>query len=183
MKEVEQAWLAYQRKLFSFIRSKVETTEDAEDILSDVFAKLSKTVDKNAIPDNVSMWLYRVTKNGIVDYYRAKRKLDPLPAELSQESDDSDVIRQLSNCMQPMIKALPQNYQQLLMLSEMEGKKYKQIATELGLSLAAVKSRILRGRSKLHKSLVNCCTIYHNEAGKIVDYDQKVADSCHDCED
>ena len=66
---VEQAWLEYQRKLFLFVRSKVETSEDAEDIISDVFAKLIKKNGENTIPDNVTSWLYRVTRNRIVDYY------------------------------------------------------------------------------------------------------------------
>ena len=72
--KVEAAWLEYQHQLFSFIRAKVETPEEAEDILSDVFAKLTQAVNKNAMPDNLSSWLYHVTKNRIVDYYRAKRR-------------------------------------------------------------------------------------------------------------
>jgi len=182
MSLVEQAWLKYQRKLFSFIRSKVETLEDAEDILNDVFVKLTQTANENAIPGNVSSWLYRVTKNRIVDYYRAKKRFEPLPEDLSVESEDTNMIRQLSNCMLPMIRTLPETYQQPLMLSEIEGKKYKEVAAELDLSLSAVKSRILRGREKLHKSMVSCCTIHRNNVGEVVDYEQKSGAFCKDCE-
>ncbi|MFV1975618.1 MAG: sigma-70 family RNA polymerase sigma factor [Candidatus Scalindua sp.] len=181
MTKVEEAWLAYQRKLFSFIRSRVETSEDAEDILNDVFAKLAKTADENAIPDNVSSWLYRVTKNRIVDYYRAKKRYEQLPEDLSEENEDTNTIKQLSKCMLPMIQALPKTYQRPLVLSEIEGKKYKELAAELGLSVSAVKSRILRGREKLHKSMVRCCTIYRNDAGEAVDYEQKKSGFCGDC--
>jgi RNA polymerase sigma factor (sigma-70 family) len=75
MIKVEEAWLEYQRQLLSFIRFKVEKSEDAEDILNDIFAKLTKISNENAIPENISSWLYRVTKNSIVDYYRAKKNL------------------------------------------------------------------------------------------------------------
>ena len=68
------------------------------------------------------------------------------------------------------------------MLSEIEGKKYKEVATELGLSLSAVKSRILRGREKLNKSMVSCCTVLRNDAGEVVDYEQKSGAFCKDCE-
>jgi len=85
--------------------------------------------------------------------------------------------------MLPMIQALPETYQQPLMLSEIEGKKYKELAAELDLSMSAVKSRILRGREKLHKSMVSCCTIYRNDAGEAVDYEQKIGSICTDCED
>jgi len=179
---VEQAWQEYQRKLFSFIRSRVGTSEDAEDILNDVFASLLKKTGDNDIPDNVAAWLYRVTKNRIVDYYRAKKRFVELPDELIAESGDTNIIAQLSGCILPMILALPETFQQPLILSEIEGKKYKQVADELGLTLSAVKSRILRGREKLHKSMVACCTLYRDNAGKIVDYEQKMTNSCHDCE-
>ncbi len=182
MISVEKAWIKYQQQLFSFIRSKVQTLEDAEDILNDIFVKLTQTVNENAIPGNVSFWLYRVTKNRIVDYYRAKKRFEQLPEDLSAENDDTDMIRQLSLCMLPMIKALPETYHQPLMLSEIEGKKHKEVAAELGLSLSAVKSRIVRGREKLNKSMVSCCTVLRNDAGEVVDYEQKSGAFCKDCE-
>lgn len=182
MTKIEQAWIAYQEKLFSFIRSKVETSEDAEDILNDVFAKLIRTAKDKTIPDNVSSWLYRVTKNTIVDYYRAKKIFEQLPDDLSAKSEDWNIIQQLSKCMLPMIRALPESYQQTLILSEIEGKKYNEVAADLDLSLSAVKSRILRGREKIHRNMVSCCTIYRNDAGEVVDYEQKTRDFCNDCE-
>lgn len=179
---VEQAWQEYQGKLISFIRSKVDTLEDAEDILNDVFAALIKKTRNDGTLDNIASWLYRVTRNRIVDYYRAKRKFEELPEDLASESEDNDIIGQLSRCMLPMIKALPETFQQPLILSEIEGKKYKQVAYELGLTLPAVKSRILRGRVKLHKSLVSCCTLYRDNTGKIMDYEKNITNSCNDCE-
>ncbi|MFK5947461.1 MAG: sigma-70 family RNA polymerase sigma factor [Methylococcales bacterium] len=180
MTKVEEAWLKYQRQLFSFIRTKVATSEDAEDILNDVFGKLTKTAE-SAIPDNLSSWLYRVTKNRIVDYYRAKKKFEQLPENFLDESEDANTIQQLSKCMIPMIQALPEIYQHPLILSEIEGKKYKEVAVKLDLSVSAVKSRILRGREKLHKSMVSCCTIYRNNAGEVIDFEQKSSKFCSDC--
>jgi len=184
MISVEEAWVQYQRKLFSFVRSRVETPEDAEDLLKDVFVKLANTADNHAIPDNISAWLYQVTKNRIVDYYRAKKSFDQLPGDLLEEGEETNTIKQLSKCMLPMIHALSDTYQQPLMLSEIEGKKYKEVALELNLSVSAVKSRILRGRKKLHKSMVSCCTIYRNNAGEAVDYEQNLNNFCSDnCQD
>jgi RNA polymerase sigma-70 factor (ECF subfamily) len=170
---VEQAWTDYQKQLFSFIRSKVNTAEDAEDILNDVFLRLTKTANKDPLPNPISGWLYQVTKNRIVDYYRAKKHFDPLPTELAIEAQETTTIKQLSNCILPMIHALPEHYQRPLFLSEIEGKKYKEIAIELKLSVSAIKSRILRGRAKLLKSMTNCCTLYHNKTGEVIDYETK----------
>ena len=181
--KVEAAWLEYQQQLFSFIRAKVATPEDAEDILNDVFTKLTQAINENVMPDNLSSWLYRVTKNRIVDYYRAKRRCEPLPEEIAIQSKEGHVIKQLSKCLLPMIRALPETYQQPLMLSEIEGKKYKDVALLLNLSVPAVKSRILRGREKLQKNMISCCTLYRNKAGEVVDYDQKQDSFCTNCGD
>lgn len=179
---VEQAWQEYQRKLFLFIRSKVDTPEDAEDILSDVFASLIKKTGDNVIPDNIASWLYRVTRNRIVDYYRARKTIEELPEDLVSEDADTNVIGLLSSCILPMIKTLPETYQQPLILSEIEGKKYKEVADELDLTLSAVKSRILRGREKLLKILNNCCTLHSDNAGNLVDFEKKGTNTCNNCE-
>lgn len=178
---VEEAWIRYHQKLFNFIRAKVETPEDAEDILDEVFAKLSEAANADAIPDHISAWLYSVTKNNIVDYYRTKKRFEPLPEELAPESAQTSAIAQLAECMLPMIQALPETYQQPLLLAEIEGKKYQEVATTLNLSVSAVKSRILRGRQMLHKSITKCCTIYRNDAGEVIDYEEKMNRFCREC--
>jgi len=179
---VETAWITYQRQLLSFIRAKVGTAEDAEDILNDVFVKLLKVNDENNIPENISAWLFYVTKNSIVDYYRAKKSFSPLPEDFSIESEDVNAIKQLSKCMLPMIQALPDAYQQTLLLAEISKKKYREIAVELNLTVPSVKSRILRGRKMLIKSMARCCTLYRNGVGDIVDYEQKTTNYCGRCE-
>ena len=178
---VDQTWLEYRKKLFSFIRTKVETTEDAEDILNDVFLKLLKVSGENKSPGNLGSWLYRVTRNRIVDYYRSQKRFEQLPENLAEEHEKPDAIKSFSKCLLPMIRALPENYQQLLMLSEIEGKKYKELAKELDLTLSAVKSRILRGRKMLLGSILACCEISHDRAGNIIDYEVKSGSSCGDC--
>ncbi len=181
MTQVEDAWQLYQKGLLRFIRSKVSTTYDAEDILNDVFLKLSNSANQDNIPENISAWLYRVTKNSLVDYYRKKKSYKLLPEDLTEKVEDSDAINQLSNCMLPMILALPESYQLPLRLSEIEGMKYKEVAAEMKLTIPAVKSRILRGRQKLHKSILSCCTINQNGAGEVIDFELKSKDFCGSC--
>jgi RNA polymerase sigma-70 factor (ECF subfamily) len=180
---VENAWSAYQQQLLTFIRSRVDSYEDAEDILNEVFSKLVQQAEHSNVPASIAAWLYRVTRNAIVDYYRSRREFEQLPEELTDEVVDNSALSQLSKCMLPMIRALPETYQQPLLLSEIERLSNKEVGARLGLSLAAVKSRILRGRQKLYSSLVRCCTIYHNKSGKVVDFEQKSVDICGGCED
>jgi len=180
---IEQAWLEYRKKLLTFILAKVDTPEDAEDILNDVFSTLVKIALENKYPDNLAPWLYHVTKNRIVDYYRSKQRFEQLPEDLAEEHEKADAIKSISKCMLPMIQALPENYQQPLVLSEIEGQKYKEVANELNLSLSAVKSRVLRGRKLLYGSILACCEIRRDNAGKVIDYEVKLGSSCGDCDD
>lgn len=63
----------YGQQLFAFIRSRVPTSEDAEDILQDVWYQLSNQSSPENI-DSMSGWLHRVARNKITDKYRRKRK-------------------------------------------------------------------------------------------------------------
>lgn len=68
-----QAIQTYGRQLFGFIRKRVGTQEDAEDILQEVWYQLSSRPDTEII-DSVSGWLYRVARNKITDSYRKKKE-------------------------------------------------------------------------------------------------------------
>ena len=62
----------YSRALYAFIRGRVRTDADAEDVLQDVWTQLANQPEVDAI-DQVSGWLYRVARNKITDRYRKKR--------------------------------------------------------------------------------------------------------------
>ncbi len=82
---VTQAVREYGSKLFGYIRKRVKTNEDAEDILQDVWYQFSSVVDTEPI-EQVSGWLFRVARNRIIDNYRKKK---PVPmAEINEEDED-----------------------------------------------------------------------------------------------
>ena len=179
--DIESAWLDYQQRLLSFIQSRVDSIADAEDIRNNVFTKLVTLSNQDQFPDNVSAWLYRVTRNQIVDYYRVKKPTQELPEDLQHEQPDKGHFQELSQCMVAMIESLPEEYQQVLIRSEINQQKQQQVADDLGLSLAATKSRIQRGRRLLKDSVTRCCSMVTNSDGSIVDYVQKSVTDCGDC--
>jgi RNA polymerase sigma factor (sigma-70 family) len=84
---VADAFNTYGKRLSNFIRKRVSSTEDAEDILSEVFYQLSR-MDNLAKPvKQVSAWLYCVARNHIINWY-AKKKNEPLPISAGDEDDD-----------------------------------------------------------------------------------------------
>lgn len=86
---IVQAISSYGRRLFGFIRGKVGTDEDAEDILQEVWYQLSSQAKLEDI-ESVSGWLYRVAKNKITDNYR-KKKTGLLNERTEEESDEDPV--------------------------------------------------------------------------------------------
>jgi RNA polymerase sigma factor (sigma-70 family) len=76
---------SYSRQLFGFIRSRVKTNEDAEDILQDVWYQFSNLPAVDDI-NNIGGWLYRVARNRIID--KSRKKKDALLEDYSYEDDE-----------------------------------------------------------------------------------------------
>src|ERR1051326_9598485 len=83
-----QAVREYGRRLFYFIRGRVNTDEDAEDILQDVWYQFSNMLETEPI-EQTSAWLFRVARNRIIDKYR-KRRTASLEEEMLAETDDGE---------------------------------------------------------------------------------------------
>ncbi len=136
-----------QRRLLDFIRRRVRTDEDAEDILQDVFYELAAS-DNDASPiEQLTSWLFTVARNKIVDWYR-KRKPDPLPADragteeglsfadlLGDPRQDPDAVLTRSLLWSEFADALdelPENQRDVFVMHELEGKSFKEIAELTG---------------------------------------------------
>src|ERR1044072_3712707 len=78
----------YGKQLYRFIRGRVSSDEDAEDILQDVWYQLSNTLD-NEVINEVSGWLHRVARNKITDKYRKKKS--ELLDDLVYENEDGEI--------------------------------------------------------------------------------------------
>ncbi len=89
-----QAVKDYGKRLFSFIRGRVDTDEDAEDILQDVWYQFSNVVNSEPI-EQTSAWLFRVARNRIIDKYR-RFEPDSLEEMLAEEDELRETSQGLS---------------------------------------------------------------------------------------
>ncbi|MFW2438148.1 MAG: RNA polymerase sigma factor SigZ [Arenicellales bacterium] len=177
MKTTERIWYEYHIKLSTFIRSKV--AEDVvDDILQDVFVKIHTRLD--SLKENVKLesWLYQITRNTVIDYYRSRKPTEQLPDWIEQpEPNEEEIIRkELSSCLESMVNELPDKYREAVQLSEMENKTQKEVAEMKDISLSGAKSRIQRGRILLKTMLYDCCQIEINKNNQLVSYDKKNKD-------
>jgi RNA polymerase sigma factor (sigma-70 family) len=85
-RSISEVFSSYRERLLKFIRSRVRSLEDAEDILQDVFYQLSRMDNLAKSVEQTTAWLYRVTRNRIIDH-RKKKKDAALPAYYDEDNE------------------------------------------------------------------------------------------------
>jgi len=172
---IERIWREYHAALHGFIQARVEDTAVADDILQDVFLRIHAKIDSLKDTAKIKSWIYQIARNAIIDHYRARKQMIKLPEELpAPEADDTDQVRRdIESCLLPMIRSLPDEYREAMVLSEIEGLTQKQVAERQELSLSGAKSRIQRGRARLKDMLTDCCRFEFDHRGTMVDYQPK----------
>jgi len=182
--ETEQLWHEMHERLLSFIRRRVATIQDAEDILHDVFIRIHANLGGLKDTQSVSACVYQIARNAITDYHRglaaASRALAGLAESVGEPTDEgedaADIERQaaeeFARCLEPLMAELPERYRQAIVLTELNGTTQKDAAGELGLSVSGMKARVQRGRSKLKDVILDCCSVEFDRRGGLVDYER-----------
>jgi RNA polymerase sigma factor (sigma-70 family) len=147
-------------RLRSFIRRRVPDPRDAEDILQDVFYELVEA-NRLLMPiEHVTGWLFRVARNRIVDFFRKKRPesfgdtavardddADDLPAfeDLLPSPDAGPEALYARNVLlhelELAVDELPEEQRKVFVAHELEGRSFKEIAAETGVSVNTLLSR------------------------------------------
>jgi RNA polymerase sigma factor (sigma-70 family) len=139
-----------------FVRSRVRSAEDAEDIVQDVFAQLSATFDVETPIERVSAWLYTVAKNRVIDWYRRRKTAslsgdnerdDDLSGEAALLADDELgperlYLRKLvSEELEEVLNELPAPQRDVFVMHEFDGLSFKEIAERTGEPVNTLLSR------------------------------------------
>ena len=143
----EQTFLTERKRLFDFIRRRVRTNEDAEDIMEDVFFQLLSSASVTEPIEKMTSWLFTVARNKVIDWYRKKRP-ESLPRDLDDPSlplnledilydptQNPDQVYARSLVWTELAEALdelPEEQKQVFVMHELEGKSFKEIAEITG---------------------------------------------------
>lgn len=182
MTSTEEIWTQYGSGLQSFLRSKVSSPEDAEDLLQEILVKTHANLHTLKEDSSVKAWLMQVANRVIIDFYRKRKRH---PEELSDEGEwwdehNLETDRGLARCVRPFLGALRDDAAELLLAIDLEGRSQKEVAAELGLSYSTVKSRVQRARRELRKIANRCCQLEVDGRGKVIDF-QPRSNSCKLC--
>lgn len=177
----ENLWQDYSLQLKRFIRQRVSDELTADDLLQEVFVRVHTHIDSLQDDTRLTSWLYRITRNVIVDHYRAGKPVEELTETLVwAEEGEADAAQSLLPCLRGMVDSLPEPYRDALRLTELHGLTQQELARHQGLSVSGAKSRVQRARAKLKKSLLACCHFEFDRRGNLLDY-QRHSDRCSGC--
>ncbi|TKC88287.1 sigma-70 family RNA polymerase sigma factor [Trinickia terrae] len=154
-RDIAATVLRERTRLGAFIRRRVRDPGDAEDILQDVFYEFVQAYRLPEPIEQAGAWLYRVARNRIVDRFR-KKKEEPLPEPADDDGDhrldlalpaadagpEAAYARSvLLAALQEALDGLPANQRDVFVAHELEGRSFKDLAAESGLSVNTLLAR------------------------------------------
>jgi len=180
---LEPLWNEFAKQLLGFIRSRVNDSSAAEDIRQEVFLRLHRSLATGTTIRDLQAWLYRTSRNAIIDHYRRRQSREDLPADSEAIASEPDAgWDALAVSVRRMIDSLPPIYRDAIILADLEGIPQQEVAERLGISLSATKSRIARGREELRHQLEACCQFEFDRRGQVIGCEPRDQSRCPECQ-
>ena len=167
-----QLYHSFQGELKKFIQKRVQDPDDVQDLLQDIFIKVHTHQKQLNEPEKLRNWVYTISRNTIIDYYRKRKSTQPLhPESLSMVMEEyhPGASQDFERCFMPFIHALDKEDRELLEKVDIKGVKQKELAAQMNLSYSGLKSRVQRAREKMKNMFLDCCEIEFDSSGKPVD--------------
>ena len=160
---------SYQERLYWHIRRMVLDADDADDCLQNTFLKAWRSLENFRGDAQLYTWLYRIATNVCLDFLRSRSRKptvslsveddegEETQLDVADESQSPELLLERSltrDAVQRGLQALAPDYRQILLLREIQGLSYEEIADVLRIEVGTVKSRIFRARKRLCAFLV-----------------------------
>lgn len=154
----------YYKRIYNISFKFVGKFNEAEDLTQEIFFRVFSQLDKFNTDGNFLFWVQRVAKNYCIDHYRKTRKerqflLQQQPEisfkdmQLIDQQEAMEGQEKMKKIMEEISK-LPQSLKDCLVMRDLQGYSYQEIASILNLPVGTVKSRINRSRKELMEKLI-----------------------------
>ena len=158
-------------QLYSAAMRMTRNPADAEDLVQETYMKAYRGYERFQEGTNLKAWMYRILTNSYINRYRQKqrrpdesdigdvedmylyRRLGGENSEIGASAEDAFLDSVTDSQVKDAIEALPENFRMAVLLADVEGFAYKEIAEILEIPIGTVMSRIHRGRKALEKHL------------------------------
>jgi RNA polymerase sigma factor (sigma-70 family) len=144
----------YQGRLLGFCRQMLGSTEDAEDVLQEVFVNAYRAMLADEREINLRPWLYRIARNRCLNHLRkptadAQESMDMVPAVEASSTAEKVHNREEFRQILSDVNKLPETQRSALLLREMDALSYEEIAAAMDTTVPSVKSLLVRARISL----------------------------------
>lgn len=161
--------LSYEKNVYNLALRMVKNTEDASDMTQEAFVRAYSSLASFRGESKFSVWLYRIVSNVCLDFLRSRSRHPTVSLSVENNDGEEDELdipdvslspeellerRLTCESVRRGLDALSEEYRQILLLREIQGLSYEEIAQALSMELGTVKSRIFRARKKLCDFLV-----------------------------
>ena len=166
---------------------------EAEDLAQEAFMRVAVNLASFRHDAKLSTWIYRIATNVVIDRQRKKQPqyidkglfageeenlfagdVDESVYAPASPSETKIIHRDMNRCIRNVVEGLPEKYRVVILLSELEDMKNREIAEILGISLETVKIRLHRGRSLLRDALNERCDFYWDNRNEMACEEKKV---------
>ena len=156
MPDIETLYSQYSGKVMGYIHARIRNRADAEDLCADVFEKVQRKLDGfDPSKASVSTWIFTITRNTVIDFFRRSKPSEELDENLSDniELDEGLLNSETLSELAAALKRLPPQMMQIIVLRYYDGKPLTEIAEIMHLSYGAVKLRHQNAVLMLRESL------------------------------
>jgi len=159
-KAINEFYQQYSRSLFSFIKKRVKTTEDAEDILQETLVSALNSLPNFRFRSSLFSWLCAIARHEIADFYRKQKiktvlfsKMPFLEGIANQALNPEEryLRHELEKEMSSAFQQLSEGFSKILRLKYIDGSSMRTIAKKLKITVKAVESRLTRARKNFRK--------------------------------
>lgn len=156
--QIEKLFKTDRKKFLGFIRQRVRSQEEAEDILQDVFANVLASSNIEKPIENISSWVFTAVRNRIIDSYRKKRAENFSDMQTPNQSDDGDTFesfigdyeyapdndlmrKTIWESLQDSLQELPEEQRDVFVKNEFEGQSFREMSEDSGVNINTLLAR------------------------------------------
>lgn len=135
-----QIYEEYHTKVLRYIQSKVNDSYLAEDLCSDVFVKVYENLDSfNEKKASFSTWIFTITRNRLIDYYRTRKVMSEIPEDLTYDIPDNSIDEEELEKLANGLEHISEVGKAIIVKHYYEGKTLKEISEDIGKSYVYTK--------------------------------------------
>ena len=178
---VERLWNEFAESLAGSFRARGARPEDVPDLVGETFLRVQGALDTLRDDERAGAWVGRIARNVWVDALRRRAlPLAEMPVEDVADAapDDERPVEDFARWLRGAIDELEPTYAEPLRRFDVEGANQAEIAADLGLTLPALKSRILRGRERVRARFDACCTLERDGRGNVLGARRRSGGDC-----